>query len=165
MAKAKVLLKRRKSVRNTRKITGTMEMVSTVKYKQSFVRIANSAPYQQKLREMMADLAGAGADISHPLLESRPVKRTLVLLLTSNRGLCGSYNTHLISAARARLDEERSAGAEVEFQISGKKGIQFFRFLGTRVETEHLQFGDSPKYADVNVLADEFIRRYSEGES
>ena len=74
-------------------------------YKQSFVRIANAAPYQQKLREMMADLAGAGADISHPLLESRPVKRTLVLLLTSNRGLCGSYNTHLISAARARLDE------------------------------------------------------------
>jgi F-type H+-transporting ATPase subunit gamma len=164
MAKAKVLLKRRKSVRNTKKITGTMEMVSTVKYKQSFGRIANSAPYQEKLREMMADLAGAGAEVSHPLLESRPVKHSLVLLLTSDRGLCGSYNTNLIATARRQLAEEREAGAETELQISGKKGVQFFRFLGTPIAAAHGQFGDDPKYADVNVLAEELIRRYAEGE-
>ncbi len=164
MAQAKVLLKRRKSVRNTRKITGTMEMVSTVKYKQSHVRIANSAPYQEKLREMMADLASAGAEVSHPLLEARPVKRSLVLLLSSDRGLCGSYNTNLIATARRCLEDEKAGGAEVELQVSGKKGAQFFRFLGASMAAEYDQFGDNPQYADVNVLADEFIRRYAEGE-
>ena len=77
-----------------------MEMVSTAKYKQSHTRIANSAPYQQKLREMMADLASAGAEVSHPLLESRPVKRSLILLITSNRGLCGGYNSNLNALGR-----------------------------------------------------------------
>jgi len=130
MAKAKVLLKRRKSVRNTKKITRTMEMVSTAKYKQSFTRIQNSTPYQEKLREMMADLASAGADISHPLLESRPVKRSLVLVLTSNRGLCGGYNANLNATARAFLQKERSGGARTELHVVGKKGIQFFKNRG-----------------------------------
>ena len=164
MAQAKVLQKRRKSVRNTKKITRTMEMVSTAKYKKSFVKTANSAPYQEKLREMMADLASAGADVSHPLLESRPVKRTLLLLLTSNRGLCGGYNTNLIATARRRYAEEREAGAQVDLEIVGKKGIQFFRFLGTGIAAAHDRFGDSPRFEDVYALGDDFIARYSAGD-
>ncbi|MHC4925472.1 MAG: ATP synthase F1 subunit gamma [Planctomycetota bacterium] len=164
MAKAKVLLKRRKSVRNTKKITRTMEMVSTAKYKQSFTRIQNSAPYQEKLREMMGDLASAGAEISHPLLESRPVKRSLVLVLTSNRGLCGGYNANLTAVARDLLVKERGENVEAELHVVGKKGIQFFRARRERMEAQHDHFGDSVAFADVNELADEYIRRYATGE-
>lgn len=161
MAKAKVLLKRRKSVRNTKKITKTMEMVSTAKYKQSFGRIQASAPYQEKLREVMQDLAGAGGEVSHPLLESRPVKRTLVLLITSNRGLCGGYNTNLALTARNLLKEERAGGATIELHAVGKKGIQYFRHRGETMAGAHDKFGDKVGFAEVNALAEDFIRRYS----
>jgi F-type H+-transporting ATPase subunit gamma len=161
VAKAKVLLKRRKSVRNTKKITRTMEMVSTVKYKQTFVRIQNSGPYQRKLREMMADLASAGADVEHPLLGSRAVKHSLVLLVTSNRGLCGGYNSNLELTARRVIEEERSVGAIVELQVVGKKGIQYFRHRKQEMAATYDRFGDKLTYAAVNELADEYIRRYS----
>ncbi len=161
MAKAKVLLKRRKSVRNTKKITKTMEMVSTAKYKQSFGRIQASAPYQEKLREVMQDLAGAGGEVSHPLLESRPVKRTLVLLITSNRGLCGGYNTNLALTARNLLKDERAGGATIELHAVGKKGIQYFRHRGETMAGAHDKFGDKVGFAEVNALAEDFIRRYS----
>ncbi len=164
MAKAKVLLKRRKSVRNTKKITRTMEMVSTAKYKQSFGRIQASAPYQEKLREMMSDLASAGAEVSHPLLESRPVKRSLVLLITSNRGLCGGYNANLNGTARRFLEAEKGAGAEVELQVVGKKGIQYFRHRKQDMAQQYDHFGDKVTFAEVNELAEEYIRRYSKGE-
>ncbi|GJM43718.1 MAG: ATP synthase gamma chain [Gemmatimonadota bacterium] len=164
MAQAKVLLKRKKSVQNTKKITRTMEMVSTAKYKQSFQRIHASAPYQEKLREMMSDLASAGAEVSHPLLESRPARKSLVLVLTSNRGLCGGYNTNLNILARKLLLEERAAGTEVELHVVGKKGNSFFRARQERITAQYDHFGDQAGFAEVNELAEEFIRRYSSGE-
>ena len=163
MAKAKVLLNRRKSVRNTKKITRTMEMVSTAKYKQSFVRISNSAPYQAKLREMMSDLSSVGGEITHPLLESRPVKRTLILLITSNRGLCGGYNSNLNATARRWIESAGASGAEIELQVVGKKGIQYFRHRKQTMTKQYDHFGDRPTYADVNKLAEEYIARYSKG--
>ncbi|MGQ0721623.1 MAG: ATP synthase F1 subunit gamma [Candidatus Eiseniibacteriota bacterium] len=164
MAKAKVLLKRRKSVRNTKKITRTMEMVSTAKYKQSHGRIASSAPYQRKLREMMADLATVSADITHPLLVSRPVKRSLVLLVTSSRGLCGGYNSNLNVLARRLVEKEREAGAAVELEIIGKKGIVYFRHRKQPIARAHDHFGDKAGYAEINALAETYIERYSKAE-
>ncbi len=164
MAKAKVLLKRRKSVRNTKKITRTMEMVSTAKYKQSHGRITASAPYQKKLREMMADLAQSGQDVAHPLLEIRPAKRTLILLITSNRGLAGGYNANLIAKARQLARAEKDAGAEVELEVVGKKGILFFRFLKTPLAASYDHFGGRFGFPEVNEIAEKYIRRYSAGE-
>jgi F-type H+-transporting ATPase subunit gamma len=164
MAKAKVLLKRQKSVRNTKKITRTMEMVSTAKYKQSFGRIGNSAPYQEKLREVMADLSAVSSEISHPLLESRPVKRSLLLLITANRGLCGGYNSNLSALARRVLAEERENGTEVELQVVGKKGIQHFRHRREPMAATYDHLGDKATYAAVEELADEYIARYSRRE-
>jgi len=164
MAKAKILLKRRKSVRNTKKITRTMEMVSTAKYKQAHSRIAASQPYQDKLREMMADLASAGAEVSHPLLESRAVKRSVILVITSNRGLCGGYNTNLGLTAREAIAREEESGAEVELRVVGKKGILYFRHRGIPMASTYDRFGDKITYAEVNGLADELIRRYSKPE-
>lgn len=164
MAKAKVLLKRRKSVRNTKKITRTMEMVSTAKYKQSHLRFVASAPYQKKLREMMADLAATGQEVSHPLLETRPAKRVVILLITSNRGLNGSYNTNLIAKAREAMRREKEAGAEVELEVVGKKGILFFKYLKQGLAASYDHFGGKFGFAEVNALAEKYIRRFAAAE-
>jgi F-type H+-transporting ATPase subunit gamma len=164
MAKAKVILKRRKSVRNTKKITRTMEMVSTAKYKQSHARITASTPYQEKLREMMADLSSLGQEISHPLLETRPFKRSLILLITSNRGLAGGYNANLIAKAREVIARDRAEGAQVDFEVVGKKGITYFRHAEEPLLAQYDHFGGRFGFAEVNAIADGYIRRYSEGE-
>ena len=164
MAKAKIILKRRKSVRNTKKITRTMEMVSTAKYKQSHTRITAATPYQEKLREMMADLSSLGQEISHPLLETRPLRRSLVLLITSNRGLAGGYNANLIAKAREVVARDRSEGAQVDLEVVGKKGIISFRHMNEPLVAQYDRFGGRFGFAEVNAIADGYIRRYSEGE-
>src|SRR5262245_50178370 len=164
MAKAKVLVKRRKSVRNTKKITRTMEMVSTAKYKQSHDRIGRAAPYQRKLREMMADLAGAAGDVSHPLLVSRPVKKSVVFLISSNRGMCAGYNVNLCVTARGVIARERQEGAATELHVVGKKGAQYFRLRGEEAAAAYVQFGDTVPYAEVNRIAEGLLERYSRAE-
>jgi F-type H+-transporting ATPase subunit gamma len=164
MAKAKIILKRRKSVRNTKKITRTMEMVSTAKYKQAHTRIAAATPYQEKLREMMADLSSLGQEITHPLLETRPFRRSLVLVITSNRGLAGGYNGNLLAKAREVVARDRSEGAEVDLEVVGKKGIIFFRHMNEPLTAQYDRFGGRFGFAEVNAIADGYIRRYSEGE-
>jgi F-type H+-transporting ATPase subunit gamma len=164
MAKAKVLVKRRKSVRNTKKITRTMEMVSTAKYKQSHDRVVRSAPYQAKLRELMADLAGAAGDVSHPLLVSRTVKKSLIFLITSNRGMCAGYNANLCLTAREVMTREREQGAETELHVVGKKGTQYFRHRGEEAAASYVHFGDRIPYAEVDRIASGLIERYSRAE-
>lgn len=164
MAKAKILVKRRKSIRNTRKITRTMEMVSTARYKQSHTRVVRSQPYQEKLRELMADLASTDAETSHPLLAERDVRRCVLLLITSNRGLCGGYNANLIQLARKEIAALRAAGAAVELEIIGKKGMRFFRHLREDVAAEHTQIGDRAGYDEIHALAETYIRRFSAAE-
>jgi F-type H+-transporting ATPase subunit gamma len=161
MAKAKALLKRRKVVHNTRKITRTMELVSTAKYRQSFNRVESAKPFRDTLQGMMQDLSRAEIEVDHPLLRRRePARHVTLLLLTSNRGLCGGFNTHLSRVAAQYLVQEREAGVEVEFHVVGKKGISFFRFRGEKMVGEYIHFGDRPAYDDVDKLANEFIRAY-----
>ncbi len=161
MAKAKAILKRRKVVQNTRKITRTMELVSTAKYAQSFSRVEGATPYRQTLQDVMADLARADVEVDHPLLRRRePAKHVTLLVLTSNRGLCGGFNTHLSRRALEYATQQRTAGAHVDLHVVGKKGIAFLRFRGEEIHASYTHFGDKPTYADVEVLANTFIEAY-----
>lgn len=162
MAKSRVLVKRRKVVRNTRKITRTMELVSTAKYRQSFDRVQSAMPYKQSLQEMMQDLAAVGGEIEHPLLQRRdPARHVTVVLLTSNRGLCGGFNTNLCKQALAWL--KKHEGAEVDLRVVGKKGASYMRFQGVTVKQAYTEFGDKPSYDDVEQLAAELIQNYATG--
>ena len=164
MAKAKAITKRRKAVVNTRKITKTMELVSTAKYKQSFNRVTNAMAYRRTLQEVMQDLAQASGDVSHPLLERRdPPKHVTLLVVTSNRGLAGGFNSNLVRATRAALAEYRAAGATVALSVVGKKGILSLRHAREAAAGEFTHFADKPAYADVEVLANEFIDAYAAG--
>jgi F-type H+-transporting ATPase subunit gamma len=162
MAKTRVLVKRRRVVQSTRKITRTMELVSTAKYRQSFERVQKAMPYKETLQEMMQDLAAAGGEIDHPLLRRRdPARHVTVVLLTSNRGLCGGFNSNLCRQAIVWMREQ--SGVEVDLRVVGKKGISYMRFQGIPVQQSYVDFGDKPAYDDVDRLASELIDNYSAG--
>src|SRR5688500_1585548 len=105
MAKARALDKRRKSIRNIRKITRTMELIATARFKKAMDRAIAATAYTKRITQVVADLAQAGLEVSHPLLEARPETKTATLLiLTANRGLCGGYNGSVLRAGVARLE-------------------------------------------------------------
>src|SRR6187549_544063 len=106
MAKARALVKRRKAVRNIRKITRTMELIATSRFKKAMERATEAAAYTRKISEIVGDLGNANLKISHPLLERRPEeKRSVLLVLTANRGLCGGYNASVLRHSLAHIRE------------------------------------------------------------
>ena len=128
MAKALELRRRIRSVQNTRKITKTMELVSTSKLKRAQDRVVGARPYAQALAEVIGDLYSAELAERFPLLRQPGkrgggVQRAAVLLITSNRGLCGAFNANLIREARRRLEELEGRGTQTELHIVGKKGV------------------------------------------
>ncbi|MDP7033615.1 MAG: ATP synthase F1 subunit gamma [Planctomycetota bacterium] len=167
MANTRDIVKRRKSVRNTKKITRTMELISTAKFKQASDRIKAAAPYADHLARVVGNLASSlGEEAgSHPLLR-RPekVEKVAVLVLAANRGLCGGYNVNLINAARSRVAELEAQGISVELHVVGKKAIQFFLFTEVPMANEYSNFEDRPAYEDVRPIAEGFMRRFSDGE-
>src|SRR6187399_1956280 len=106
MAKTRAIVKRRKAIRNIRKITRTMELIATARFKKALDRAAEAEAYTRKISEIAADLTSAGGEASHPLLQVRPqVKKVLLLVIGSNRGLCGGYNGSILRAAQQRIRE------------------------------------------------------------
>src|SRR5215831_17524066 len=100
MANTRALVKRRKAIRNIRKITRTMELIATARFQKTMQRASEAEAFTRKIAELAADLSASAADIQHPLLEKRePVKRTLILVIGSNRGLCGGYNAGIVREA------------------------------------------------------------------
>src|SRR5712672_2759751 len=111
MAKARSIVIRRKAVQNIRKITRTMELIATARFKKALDRATEADAYTRKIAELAADLsANAGGDVSHPLLATRDVKKVLVLVVTSNRGLCGGYNGGILREAQVKLRAFRAEG-------------------------------------------------------
>src|SRR6059036_62793 len=104
MAQTRALVKRRKAIRNIRKITRTMELIATARFKKAMDRASEADAYTKKIAELAADLSKNAGEVSHPLLAVRPVvKKVLVLVLTSNRGLCGGYNGGILREAQIQL--------------------------------------------------------------
>jgi F-type H+-transporting ATPase subunit gamma len=154
-----------KSVDNTRKITRTMEMVATAKLRQAQTRVIEARPYSTQLIEMIGRLTTPElADLQPLLRQPDKVKRAAVILLTSNRGLCGGFNSNLIRTAINELDELEKAGVETEFHVYGNKGISYFRFRGVEMVTERNDLGDPPTVDDALVIISDLAQRFIEGE-
>jgi len=164
MGKARALVKRRKAVRNIRKITRTMELIATARFKKAMDRAAEAAAYTRKINEIVADLAAAELKFSHPLLQQpAEERRSALLVLTSNRGLCGGYNAGIIRLALGRIREWRSAGREFTLEVSGKRGLGVMKYEGLPVERAYTQFEDKPGFDDVNAIADRFVKEFLAG--
>ncbi len=169
MAKTKVLNKRRNSIRSIRKITRTMELISTASYRRAMDRAISARAYTQRLTTMVGRLASTGAEISHPLLQAHEKVETVALLvLTSNRGLCGGYNSGLVRAGQTRWQELTAAGSpervpNLELMVSGKRGISHFTFRKIAMTAKYTQFEDKPSWEEVEVIANDLLERYLTG--
>ncbi len=165
MAKARAIVKRRKAVRNIKKITKTMQMISTAKFQKALKRAVGTKPYTLKVRELVGELAATlGDDVTHPLL--RPAAgtgKTALLVITSDRGLAGAYNGSVQRMANGFVRAEEAAGRSTELYVSGKKGVNYFQFQRRPIVKRFDQFSDAPKFADVEAVADDFIRQFVDG--
>jgi F-type H+-transporting ATPase subunit gamma len=172
MAKARSLDKRRKSIRNIRKITRTMELIATARFKKAMDRATAATAYTRRITQIVSDLAQAGLEVSHPLLEPHETTDNATLLvLTANRGLCGGYNGSIIRAAIPRVNELKGQGTKTRLEVSGKRGISAFRFRKIEIDETFRDadgvpiyvFEDQPKYADVEQIANRYLQAYVTG--
>lgn len=165
MAKARALDKRRKSIRNIRKITRTMELIATARFKKAMDRASAATAYTTRITRLVSDLAQSGLKVSHPLLEGRPAtEHGILLVLTANRGLCGGYNSSVIRAAIARQTEIQPSIPDLKLEVSGKRGIAAYKFRKITVAQSYTKFEDQPSYADVEQIANRYLDAYVAGE-
>jgi len=165
MANRRVLVKRRKSVRNIRKITRTMQLIATARFQAAFNRAVASRPYSDKLAELVGDLSRAAGSTDHPLMQTHDgASQSALVVITSNRGLCGGYNANVLRAAIEHIDAAAGAGLAAEVTMVGKKGRNYFRFLGRKSARELTKLGDDPRFEQVEPLANELIERFVKGE-
>jgi F-type H+-transporting ATPase subunit gamma len=164
MAKARALDRRRKSVKNIRKITRTMELIATARFKKAMDRSIAARDYTKHLAKILENIASVGADVAHPLLEIRPTKRTAVLVLTGNRGLCGGYNSNVVRQAVALLGQWKSEQVATHVAVSGKRGISALRFRGVDLADRYTTFEDKPEFAAVAPIGQAYLAAYSAGE-
>ena len=165
MANTRALVQRRKSVRNTRKITKTMQMVSTAKLAKASAAAIAARPYATKLQQVIGDLAKNSADVQHPLLEDHtPAKKAVIVLFTSDRGLCGGYNSNTIKLARVLAADIKARGLEVEWVVQGKKGVGSLRYAGITPVKTYLLVSDKPAFTRAEEIGDELIRRFTNRE-
>jgi F-type H+-transporting ATPase subunit gamma len=166
MAKPRELKRRIRSVQNTRKITKTMELVSTSKLKRAQDRVVGARPYAQALAEVINDLYSPTLAERFPLLRQPGkggMRRVAVLLITSNRGLCGAFNANLIREARRRIAEVEGQGGQAELHLVGKKGISYFRFARRPITSQRVDIGDRPTAAHAMELVEPLIAQFSAG--
>lgn len=160
MAKARAILKRRRAVQNIRKITQTMQLIATARYQKCLQRATASQPYTAAITQMVQTLAKAGT-IEHPLLKpNEGVAQRVMLVITSNRGLCGPYNAQILRQAAARRRELLEAGVTPLVEMVGKKGINYARFMKIPLEQRITDVEDRIAYERVAEMAERYMQAY-----
>ena len=163
MAKARALDRRRRSVRNIRKITRTMELIATARFKKAMDRSIAARDYTKHLVTILENIASAGADVVHPLLDVRPTKRAAVLVLSGNRGLCGGYNSNTVRQSVAVLGQWKSEQIAVDVAVSGKRGISALKFRGIDMDQRYTSFEDKPAFDAVVPIGRAYLEAYAAG--
>ncbi len=162
----KVIRKRIRSISSTKKITRTMEMVATSKLRTAQQRVTSSGPYLEQLQGLMREIGASGVDVGRwPHFEQREGKRTLLFVMTSNRGLCGAFNANLIRLARNVYDEKIAAGHDVKLYMTGRKGITAMRYQGVALERSYIdEMSDKPTPEDAAFFLKELSQPFLDGE-
>lgn len=164
MATLRDIRKRIRSVRSTRQITKAMKMVAAAKLRKAQMQAEQSRPYAEKMTEMLSSLSAAATEnLSHPFFEKREVKKQTLVLVTSDRGLCGAFNANLIRKAEQWL-KERDASS-VELVCVGKRGHLYFRRRGWTIAKSYTEFNAVMNYATVRDLVGFLTNRFLAGET
>jgi len=164
MAQIREIKKRMIAVGSIARITKTMQMIANAKFAAAMVRAKATKPFTEKVRQLVAEVAAAAGDVQHPLINgpAESPKRDLLLVISSERGLCGAYNGHVFRTAGAAIKEIRAAGREFSIEIAGKKAVAFCKFRQIPVAERHT-FGDKPKYEDVERVASRIMDDFTAG--
>lgn len=163
MAKARAIVKRLKAVKNIRKITKTMELIATARFKKAMDRATEAAAYTKKISEIVADLSATNLTFTHPLLKAHETQTNgILLILTSNRGLCGGYNGAVLRPALAR-QKELKASLSLSVECSGRRGLAFLKYQQINVTEQFTNFEDKPGFDEVEAIANRYIELYCSG--
>ena len=134
-----------RSVQNTRKITKAMEMVAASKMRKAQERMRHARPYGEKIRNVAAHISHANPEYRHPyLIERDTVKGVGVIVITTDKGLCGALNTNLLRMVLAQYKEWQAQGEAIETCALGNKGLGFMQRLGTKIVSQAVQLGERP---------------------
>ncbi|MEX0613864.1 MAG: ATP synthase F1 subunit gamma, partial [Pirellulales bacterium] len=164
MPNPRELDKRRRSIRNIRKITRTMELIATARVKKAMDRASAATAYTNRITQLVRDLMASGLEVKHPLLESREsVENATLLVLTANRGFCGGFNGNVVRAAFHRWLELQQSVPNCRLEISGKKGITAFKTRGIAPAAAFTHFDDKPAFDEVDVIASRYLEEYATG--
>jgi F-type H+-transporting ATPase subunit gamma len=160
----KALRSRITSIQSTKKITRAMELIATTRVARAQVRAREARPYAEKITSVIEDLAASGAAASHPLLAVREVKRVAFVIITSDRGLAGAYNSGVIRAAERELMARRLEGQDYSLILIGKKARDYFSFRHYKIDEFYEAMTDRPTYEDARLVADTVIERFEAAE-
>lgn len=152
------------STKKTKQITGAMELVSASKMSKAEQNARGFVPYADKLQEVVGSIANSNTDTQHPMLSKREVKKTGYLIITSDRGLVGAYNSHILKNLVNNIEQKHSSKDEYTIIVIGRKGYDFCRKRGLPVTQSILGMSDHPTFADVKNLASEAVQMYADQE-
>jgi F-type H+-transporting ATPase subunit gamma len=164
MANPRLLDKRRKSIKNIRKITRTMELIATARFKKAMDRASAATAYTNRMTQLVGDLMASGLEVRHPLLQVREkVQNATLLVLTANRGFCAGFNGNIVRAAAIRWELLKAEVPNCRLEVVGKKGIAAMKFRGLAVGPSYTNFEDKPAFDEVDVLASRYLDEYATG--
>lgn len=165
MANLRDIKQRITSVQSTSQITRTMEMVATAKIKKAQEKIESARPYSFAMMEVLGNVARFVQGASHPLLEEHEERtRVMVVTITSDRGLCGAFNSNILRITEDLIRSERDAGVETDIIAVGKKAIGYLRYRGIEPVMSYRDISDKPTFAEARAIAAHIIPRYEAGE-
>ncbi len=163
MAAGKEIRGKIKSVENTKKITKAMEMVAASKMRKAQERMQAARPYSEKIRAIAAHLSQANPEYVHPFMVSNDVKKVGVIVVTTDKGLCGGMNTNVLRAVTNKLKELQFAGVSTEAVAIGSKGLGFLTRVGVKVVANATALGDTPHLDALIGPAKVLLDQYAEG--
>ncbi|MFY9270724.1 MAG: FoF1 ATP synthase subunit gamma, partial [Candidatus Manganitrophaceae bacterium] len=154
--------KRIRGSQKTRQITKTMQMVAASRLKKSEERLRQAKPYAEKMEKVLSHLRQSVGEIAHPFFQSREVRSTGLVVVTSDRGLCGAYNANIIAHAEGVLSQRQ--GGTVKLMLIGKKGFDYFRKREWPILMKNLDIAGKPDYQKISQITQQVIEFYLSGE-
>lgn len=162
-AELRDIRRRIKSVEATAKITRAMELIAASRIPKASARVNASKPYSTKMVEVISKVSASAGTVGHPLLEQRDIKTVGILVVASDRGLCGAYATSVIRLAEKQVEVHRSAGHKIRIYAVGKKAHAYFSYRKFNVEQTFLGVTDRPGYGDARAVANKLMDEYASG--
>ena len=161
----RILRRRISSIDATKKITRAMELIAASRIVKAQGRVRSAKPYSEKVTDVIANLAGGGAGVDHPLLkQADQVTRVAYVVIAADRGLCGGYNNNVLRAVERAIAADQAQGRQYALVISGKKAAGYFSFREYEVHASYEGFSDQPNYSDAKTMAESVAELFENGD-